>query len=260
MTIVEVLKEALVQSGAGWVLWLLFALSVGTVAVGVERFLFFRKKSESLADLVGLLDGHLRSDRRVDALAVVEESPSVSGRVAAAGLRLADRGARAAEKAMESVMAIERKGLERRLAYLGTLGNNAPFIGLFGTVIGVVLAFEALGQANAATGSGAGQAASAEVMSAIAEALVATAVGIAVALPSVALYNYFQRRIADILSDAEALASLVVAYLVDDDAPPKGLLQPGTEGDSQHPAARRDDHRAAASANAAAAHPTTETS
>jgi len=69
-----------------------------------------------------------------------------------------------------------------------------------------------------------------------------------------------QRRIADILSDAEALASLVVAYLVDDDAPPKGLLQPGTEGDSQHPAARRDDHRAAASANAAAAHPTTETS
>ena len=110
---------------------------------------------------------------------------------------------------------LERKLLESRLAFLGTLGNNAPFIGLFGTVIGVVLAFEALGT----SGSAPGQAASSEVMGAIAEALVATAVGIGVALPAVALYNYFQRRISNMLSDAEALSSLVVAYLVDETGP-----------------------------------------
>src|SRR5690606_30719130 len=112
-----------------------------------------------------------------------------------AGLRLAPRGPAAAEKGMQSAIAAERKALEARLAYLGTLGNNAPFVGLFGTVIGVILAFEELGQAGAA-GTGASQVASAAVMSAIAEALVATAVGIGVALPAVAAYNYFQRRLA----------------------------------------------------------------
>jgi biopolymer transport protein ExbB len=113
---------------------------------------------------------------------------------------------------MESAMAVERAALDGRLAYLGTLGNNAPFVGLFGTVIGVILAFDALGTETGATAA-AGQAASAAVMNAIAEALVATAVGIAVALPAVAAYNYFQRRIACMLGDAEALTKLVLAYL-----------------------------------------------
>ena len=102
--------------------------------------------------------------------------------------------------------------LEARLAYLGTLGNNAPFIGLFGTVIGVILAFNELGKAQ----TGAGQAASQLVMGSIAEALVATAVGIAVALPAVAAYNYFQRWMATLLADADALSNLVLAYLCSD--------------------------------------------
>src|SRR5690606_27978756 len=101
--------------------------------------------------------------------------------------------------------ALERDGLERRLGFLGTLGNNAPFIGLFGTVIGVIQAFDALEQ-------GAAQAASSGVMAAIAEALVATAVGIAVALPAVAAYNYLQQRVASILSGVEVLSNLVLAY------------------------------------------------
>jgi biopolymer transport protein ExbB len=118
----------------------------------------------------------------------------------------------AAEKGMQSALAIERSTLENRLAFLGTLGNNAPFIGLFGTVIGVLLAFEALSKTQGAP-SGTSQVASNAVMGSIAEALVATAVGIGVALPAVAAYNYFQRRIASILADAEALTNLVLAYV-----------------------------------------------
>lgn len=216
MTTVEVLKGLFVESGAGWVLWLLFGLSFGSVAIAIERFWFFRTKSEPLQGLVGLLDAHLRAGTRVEAIAELGRLRSVGAGVALAGLRLADRGALAAQKGMQSAMAIERKQLETRLAYLGTLGNNAPFIGLFGTVIGVILAFEALGDAGAAAGTGSSTMASAAVMSAIAEALVATAVGIGVALPAVALYNYFQRRIADIMSDADALSSLVEAYLAGD--------------------------------------------
>ena len=101
----------------------------------------------------------------------------------------------------------EREELDQRLAFLGTLGNNAPFIGLFGTVIGVIQAFEELGH-SAAGHAGAGaanQVASGAVMSAIAEALVATAVGIAVALPAVAAYNYLQRQVDHVLAGADVL-------------------------------------------------------
>lgn len=122
---------------------------------------------------------------------------------------------------MQSAAALERARLERWLAYLGTLGNNAPFIGLFGTVIGVIGAFEALGQETAAPSARAGvaaatQVASQAVMTSIAEALVATAVGILVALPAVAAFNYFQRRAASLLSGTEVLSNLVLAYLSSD--------------------------------------------
>lgn len=216
MNIVEILRDWFVQSGAAWVLWLLFALSAGIVVIAVERFIYFRAKSDDVEGLAATLDAHLRNGQRDEALAALAPSRSVGAQVAAAGLRLADRGPQAADKGMQSAIALERKSLETRLVYLGTLGNNAPFIGLFGTVIGVVGAFQALGEANAVAGTASSQVASNAVMGAIAEALVATAVGIAVALPAVALYNYFQRRIATLLADAEALSNLVIAYLVDE--------------------------------------------
>src|SRR5262249_35932391 len=138
----------------------------------------------------------------------------VAASIAGAGLRLAHLGPEAAEKAMQSATAMERSRLEMRLAYLGTLGNNAPFIGLFGTVIGIIQAFEELGHGAPGHGGGmANQVASQAVMTGIAEALVTTAIGIAVALPAVAAYNYFQRRVASMLSSADVLTNLVLAYL-----------------------------------------------
>lgn len=215
MNTVETIKELFVHSGASWVLWLLFALSAGSLAVALERWLFFRSKDDDVRALAAELDAHLSNGSLSDALEALRPLRSVGAAVARAGLRLAPRGPAAAEKGMQSATSAERKSLEARLVYLGTLGSNAPFVGLFGTVIGVILAFEQLGQATGAAGMGAGsQVASAGVMAAIAEALVATAVGIGVALPAVAAYNYFQRRIATILDDAETLSSLVLAYLL----------------------------------------------
>ncbi|HYD47000.1 MAG TPA: MotA/TolQ/ExbB proton channel family protein [Terriglobales bacterium] len=213
MDTVEVIKDLLVRFGAGWVLWLLFLLSAISVAIAIERAMYFRRKGADIRQLAQTLDRLLPSASLAASLAALQEHPSAAATVASAGLRLRDRGVEAAEKGMRGALAMERKGLEMRLAFLGTLGNNAPFIGLFGTVIGVILAFHELGQATAATGGAANQAASAAVMSAISEALVATAVGIGVALPAVAAYNFFQRQIAVLLDDAEALMNLVLAYL-----------------------------------------------
>jgi biopolymer transport protein ExbB len=108
------------------------------------------------------------------------------------------------ETEIAAPLKVKPAALERGLAFLGTLGNNAPFVGLFGTVLGIIRSFRDL--ANNTT-----QGASA-VMAGIAEALVATAVGLLVALPAVALFNYFQRYIRAQVSGAQALTHLVLAY------------------------------------------------
>ncbi|MEN9581389.1 MAG: hypothetical protein RJA70_4398 [Pseudomonadota bacterium] len=221
MNTVEAIKHLFLEAGSGWVLWLLASLSVTSVAFAVERWLCYQRATCDLHALSAGLQQRLASDGEAAAAKWLEASSSVAARVAGAGLRLAARGPAAANKAMMSRTALEREDLDRRLAFLGTVGNNAPFIGLFGTVIGVIQAFEELGH-GAAGHAGAGaasQVASGAVMSAIAEALVATAVGIAVALPAVAAYNYLQRRVEHVLAGVEVLSNLVLAYLESGDLP-----------------------------------------
>jgi biopolymer transport protein ExbB len=212
---VDSVKQVLLQSGASWVLWLLGALSLVSVAIIVERWLFYRARDCDPHVMAKRLGARLAGRELEAAIKELGESRSAAAAIAAAGLQLADRGPAAVDRAMQSAAALERGRLERWLAYLGTLGNNAPFIGLFGTVIGVIGAFEALGRGAQSHGAGAAaaQVASQVVMASIAEALVATAVGILVALPAVAAFNYFQRRIARLLLGTEVLSNLVLAYL-----------------------------------------------
>lgn len=215
MNTVDAIKHLFLDAGAGWVLWLLAALSVASLAVTLERWVLYCRSSGDLHTFAAGLQERLAAGDKNGAADWLAASGAVSARVAAAGLRLSERGPAAVSKAMLSRTALEREDLDRRLAFLGTLGNNAPFIGLFGTVIGVIQAFEELGHTvSGHAGAGAGsQVASGAVMSAIAEALVATAVGIAVALPAVAAYNYLQRRVEHLLAGAEVLSNLVLAYL-----------------------------------------------
>src|SRR5207302_6240787 len=105
-------------------------------------------------------------------------------------------------------LALERIRLERGLTFLGTLGNNAPFVGLLGTVIGVIEAFEALGTDGAAATAG-----TSSIMAGIAEALVATAIGLFVAIPAVAAFNFFMRRIQSIVANSDALSNVLLAHL-----------------------------------------------
>jgi biopolymer transport protein ExbB len=206
-----------------------------SLAVALERFLALRARRGDLPALAEALDSKLAKGDVDGAIELLAASPSSAAAVARAGLRLAHLGLGAAEKAMQSAVALERGRLEVRLAYLGTVGNNAPFVGLFGTVIGVIQAFEELGHAapgHGAYASSAGQVASQAVMGSIAEALVATAVGIAVALPAVALYNYLQREVTGILSGADALTNLVLAYLSADAPRGEGAIASADEGGS----------------------------
>jgi biopolymer transport protein ExbB len=172
--------------GAGWVLWLLVALSVASVAIMLERFWYFRSYRLEKATLVK------------DMRALLKQSACRQGAVAGTS-----PGTDEVCAAVEGAKAREKLRLERNLAFLATLGSNAPFIGLFGTVLGIIKAFHDLA-GNQAGGPSV-------VMAGISEALVATAVGLMVAIPAVVAFNYFSRRVRVSMSQVEWVAQLAIA-------------------------------------------------
>lgn len=214
MDIVSHGKTLMLALGASRIMYLMLGLSVLSVAIILERAWFFFRTYDNLEGLARELDVYLEGGDVEGAMHRMKESRSAEAAIVVTGLLKAPRGAEAAAEAMIGATAVQRMKLERGLAYLGTLGNNAPFIGLFGTVIGIIMAFERLGAGGTTSSS-----ASAEVMSSIAEALVATAIGLAIAIPSVAFYNYFQRRIKATASNTEALTRIVLSWLKSEPAP-----------------------------------------
>jgi len=186
---------------------LMLVLSVASVAVMLERAHLFRVVRADVPELMTALAHRMRAGDLRGARELLAASPSVEAAVAYAGLCELAAGPAAAREAMAGALLMQRARLERHLGFLGTLASNAPFIGLFGTVIGVIMAFEELGAA------GHGQSvASAAVMVAIAEALAATAVGIAVAVPAVAAFNLFQNRVRVIADQATALGHVLLTH------------------------------------------------
>src|SRR5438132_262570 len=129
MNAVESAKNILLHSGASWILWLLAALSAASLALVFERWLFLRARDTRLEATARALDAPLAANDWGAAIRILEAHPTTATAIAAAGLRLADRGAVAVDKAMRSAVALERRKLERGLAFLATVGNNAPFVG-----------------------------------------------------------------------------------------------------------------------------------
>ena len=197
---------AFTQLGSTWVLWLLIGLSVISVAIMIERGIYFTRHRLDVDALASELRKAISSaDERERVAARFDKSDAIEAKVVTTGLREAARGADAAAEAMVGARAQNKHLLERGLAFLGTLGNNAPFIGLFGTVLGIIRAFGALAENNP-TGPQA-------VMAGISEALVATAVGLMVAIPAVIAFNFFQRRVRAHVTNADTLAHVILAEL-----------------------------------------------
>jgi biopolymer transport protein ExbB len=194
--------------GSEWVLWLLVLLSILSVAVMVERGIAMSGRLADFETLTEKLHKTLASGDSNAAREILGAPRCPEVRVALCGLDELPRGSTAAIEAMASARSCERLALEKHLGILGTLGNNAPFIGLFGTVIGIIKAF-----ADLAKNQGGG---AAVVMSGIAEALVATAVGLMVALPAVVAFNIFQGRIRRTMGRVDALAHMILTGTRDD--------------------------------------------
>jgi biopolymer transport protein ExbB len=226
MNLVENAKHLMVGTGAGWVLWLLLVLSVVSIAVILERVYVFWVRRDDVDALREGLYKALRSGGFGEARDMLKKSRHPAAAIVLRGMRREadETSPEEAEQAMAAEAAVQKGLLESRLAYLGTLGANAPFIGLFGTVIGILQSFDELGKsakapAAQAAAAAAQAAAPQAVMSSLAEALVATAVGIGVAIPAVFAFNVFQRVAKGWLSSADVLSRELLAFLHSDKRP-----------------------------------------
>lgn len=196
------------RTGAGEVvMWLMVALSVISVALIIERLIFFATNRDNLRAMAAELNKLFLNGEYDKARAMLQNARGFEARTLHAALEVAHLGKGAVEELAQSAAKVERLRFERGLAFLGTLGNNAPFIGLFGTVLEIISALYELGtQSGGNVGAG-------SVMATLSAALAATAVGLLVALPAVAFFNYFNRRLKTLQSGAEALTHVLVAHL-----------------------------------------------
>lgn len=180
--------------------------SVLSVSFMLERWLYFRKAASGTSDeILGHVHKLLEGGKAENAAHWCQKHPSAISQVVHYGLIHHNRSRRDLEELMGTKRIEERLKLERYLSILGTLGNVAPFIGLFGTVVGIIKAFRDLALAGGGGPS--------VVAKGIAEALVATAAGLLVAIPAVIIYNYFMRRVKALAAEMEVASTRLVVML-----------------------------------------------
>ena len=195
--------------GGEWVLYGLILLSIVSIAITIDRLIYFARNTAKMEVLIPALMSKVSKGDLDGAEQVLKKDNSEEARMALRVLEWRMDGRDALRRILDAVILERRPMLERGTIFLGTVGNNAPFIGLFGTVLGVVEAFEKLGHGAAAGGAGSMDG----VMSAISEALIATAVGIIVAIPAVVAFNMISRRAQRVEENVERLCNILIAFI-----------------------------------------------
>lgn len=186
------------------ILYLLIGLSILSLGVAIEKLIQYKRDNplgeEFKGDFIKLMDkGDLAA-----ALALMDGARGIKAAVLREGLKNFNEGSFVMTELMDSRSVLERNRLDKRLIILGTIGSNAPYIGLLGTVMGIIKAFADLAQATTQ-----GPAA---VMQGISEALVATAVGLFVAIPAVIFFNYFKAQQKNLVDDAQSASNVLMAF------------------------------------------------
>lgn len=195
------------QVGVEWVLWILFAMGGVCLLLLFERFFYFQLYGKGTESAHSELAEYLSEGEMEKAYESFKNKRQIVCQVLALAIWNRCRQPEAIQEIVESRLIKERKKLERGLNFLGTTGSNAPFIGLFGTVLGIIKAFHDLALAE--------QAGPQIVMAGISEALVATAVGLLVAIPAVIIFNYFKSQTRSVISGSEAVFKLFLSRQLD---------------------------------------------
>jgi len=204
MDIVQILRN-LALVGGTWILYLLILASILSLAVMLQKAIFFYRNRTSWDDFLEMITAFISKGDIDAAVEYTQRINSPAARVVLSGLINVDKGPAAVEEILLGKRISEKFKMESRLVVLGTLGNNAPFIGLFGTVLGIIKAFHDLAMSSNPNPS--------VVMAGVSEALVATAVGLLVAIPAVIAYNFFQRKVKEFVTQMETASKILLVYL-----------------------------------------------
>lgn len=188
--------------GARLVLGILFGLSIWSIAIIVDRAKVFRSVVSS--QNIKNIKSWIKASNWKALADYAAKNSSISARIVTQIREGQFSNSSEIDRMAKSCLSEERIQLEHGLTVLATLGSNAPFIGLFGTVLGIIQAFGVLGQK---------QSGGASVMTGISEALIATAVGLFVAIPAVTAYNYFSRKLKIIILECDAVKDYYVSHL-----------------------------------------------
>lgn len=185
-------------------LGLLFLLSVLSIGFIIERWITLRKISKESQKILNRLKDSLQGLHFDEIQEISKNYDSIEGKVLNYGLKyIKKNGIEGLDEVLDSQFLIEKFKLEKFLNLLATIGSNAPFIGLLGTVFGIMDSFKELASQQSEIS---------RVMIGISRALAATAVGLLVAIPAVVAYNAFQKKVKNILESFEAVKKLCIGY------------------------------------------------
>jgi len=196
---------AIAEYADQFVLFVLLLLSIISIGIIFERYFFLKKVSSESERIRARVRLALQSHSVQDFEDIAKDPSSVEGRVAGyASKHLRESGLKGFEEVFNAFVLTEKPELEKFLNFLATIGSNAPYIGLLGTVLGIMKAFNDL-----AVTPEAGQQ---TVMAGISVALIATAAGLFVAIPAVIFFNFFKRKVTAILQNVESVKELGIAF------------------------------------------------
>ena len=184
----------------GFTMYILLFFSLISIAIFLERLMYYRKLSKIKRNEFMVAMRRAVNNKNMErAVEICRITPAPFSQVVHAGLELYNRSGKEISNAMEREITVATAKLERYTSIVATIGNTAVYIGLFGTVLGIIRAFHDISAAGAGGMS--------IVIGGVAEALVCTATGLFVAIPAVIAYNYFTKRVEHFITDMELCAS-----------------------------------------------------
>lgn len=188
-----------------FVLLVLVLMSVISIAMIFERFMTLKKVASESERVRARVRMALQTGSVADYEDIAKDPTSIEGRAAGQALKhFKQNGEPGFTEVFNTFILTEKPDLEKFLPVLATIASNAPFIGLFGTVLGIMKAFNDLAMAP--------EAGQQTVMAGISVALVATAAGLFVAIPAGMFFNYFTRKVRTIINSVESVKELGIAY------------------------------------------------
>ncbi len=178
--------------------------SILTLAVAIERYLYFQKNSRDVRAFLYQLQRDLESENLQKAQATCSRLGGVIGEVAEEGVRLIADQKQDFSGAFDITVALVTRKLEKHISVLGTIGATCPFLGLFGTVVGVIFTLDELGASGGGTPT---------VVLGVAKALVATGYGLIVAITAVILNNWYTNWVKNFSDDFHLLKFLFLRFV-----------------------------------------------